>query len=40
LIHVADRNPEQVAWDEAKGAALALWRLAVDQGRRYLTASL
>jgi hypothetical protein len=40
LIQVADRNPEQVAWDEAKGAALTLWRLAVDQGRRYLTASL
>ena len=40
LIHVADRNPEQVALDEAKGAALTLWRWAVDQGRRYLTASL
>ena len=35
-----DRNPEQVAWDEAKGAGLTLVRWAMDHGRRFLSASL
>jgi hypothetical protein len=37
---VTDKNPEQVAWDEAKSAGLTLGRWLIDHGRRYLTASL
>src|SRR5437879_2119310 len=37
---MADRHPEQVAWEEARAHGLTFLRFVVDHARRYVTATL